>query len=177
MKAQFWSFDVIFAVVIFSVSLTILAFAWYNVSTQLSISVGGGSYTMQLQADQLASELGSAGFPSNWQADINASSPGSLRNVAAGLAQSSYSGSLSMQKIYALMAISNYNYTYSQEFLGVGYDYYITIEGGQYNISIGKNPLTSGALTIFLSKRSAFLNGIPVHITVYIWSNEKTNYG
>ena len=38
MKMQFWSFDVIFAIVIFSVAITILAFTWYDINNQLSLA-------------------------------------------------------------------------------------------------------------------------------------------
>ncbi|MCL5093008.1 MAG: hypothetical protein M1128_00895, partial [Candidatus Marsarchaeota archaeon] len=56
-KAQFWSFDVIFAIVIFTISLTILAYTWFNINNELALAYGNGGTIMELQAQTLAHTL------------------------------------------------------------------------------------------------------------------------
>ena len=177
LRAQFWSFDVIFSVVIFSVALTILSLAWFNISNQLSLSSGNTDYIMQLQAEQLSQNLLGTGSPVNWETDLQPNHPSSWVGIAFGLSAAPGSANLSTAKIYSLIGMAGTNYTDSQQALGVGYNYYIDITGGPYNITIGENPLTSGAVTVFVSKRSAFLNKVPVTLDVYIWSNQKANLG
>ncbi|MCL5430072.1 MAG: hypothetical protein M1504_01175 [Candidatus Marsarchaeota archaeon] len=171
-KAQFWSFDVIFAIVIFSIAITIVGVAWYNINNQLSLSYGNGATIMELQAKSLIQGLFSVGSPSDWQAAVNTTNTLTWYNVSAGFASEPLSSNLSMGKIYTLMAISNYNYQQSKMALGIGYDYYITINGGIFNITMGKNPALNGAVTVYVEKRSAFINGEPVKVTAMVWTNQ-----
>ena len=80
-KAQFWSFDLVFAMVIFMSAITILAITWLNISNQLSISTGGITTLMQLQAQQIGQNLVSQGTPGNWEGLVNTSAPASFRSV------------------------------------------------------------------------------------------------
>ncbi len=169
--AQFWSFDAIFAIIIFMSAITILSIAWLDVSNQLSIASGGTSYIMQLQAQGVAQNLLSAGSPSNWQAIVVLHSVSAWTSVGIGLASSPGSSSLSGAKLYALQSMVNYNYSGAGQALGTTYNYYITISGSSLNITLGENPTMNGAVTTFLSRRSAFLNGAPVQIEVFVWSS------
>ena len=176
LKAQFWSFDVIFAVVIFSVAITILAFTWFNVNNQLSLSYGSGTTLMQLQAQALSQTIFSTGSPSNWQTRINTTNTLTWSAVSVGLMSTSGTANLSTNKVYTLLSMSNYNYQATKQSLGVAYDYFITIRnnplyGAGLNITIGKNPTKNRALTVFVEKRSAFINGIPVALNITLWTN------
>ncbi len=174
-RGQFWSFDAIFAVVIFMSAITILSIAWLDVSNQLSIASGGTSYIMQLQAQGVAQNLVSAGSPSNWQATLVPNSIGTWSSVGVGLALSPGSSTLSGAKLYALQSMVNYNYSMAGQSLGTTYNYYITISSSSLNITMGENPTTNGAVTTFLSRKSAFLNGAPVQIEVLIWSSSQSS--
>lgn len=176
-KAQFWSFDIVFAMVIFMSAITILAITWLNISNQLSISNGGIITLMQLQAQQVGQNLASQGTPGNWYSLVNASLPSTYSNIAAGLASSQGSSSLSSQKLYTLLSMVNENYSDAGLAFGATYDYYIIIKGGPFNITMGRNPITNGAVTTFINKRSAFINGIPVTISVYLWSSSSSAAG
>jgi hypothetical protein len=177
LKAQFWSFDVIFAVIIFSFAITILAFTWFNISNQLSISSGNGTGIMQLQLQSLVQNLLTPGVPSNWQSTINTTNPSTWSSVSIGLASAQGSYLLSSNKVYALMSIANgKNYQMTKQMLGVGFDYYITIKsnsdlGSGIDINIGRNPSDNGALTVYVDKAYANMNGIPVTIQVALWTN------
>ncbi len=169
-KAQFWSLDAIFAVVIFLAAMAILTITWFNVSSQLALATSGNSYIMQLQAQQVAQNLLSTGSPANWQFVVNPASVSTWSGVGAGLASSQGSSSLSPAKLYALQSMVNYNYSDAGPALGTTFNYYITILGGPYNITMGSNPNTGNSLTTFVSKKSAFINGVGVQIQVFIWS-------
>lgn len=171
LKAQFWSFDVIFAMVIFTIALTILGFTWYNVNNQLALSYGTGAILAQLQTHTLAQNLMSTGYPTSWFSIVNTTNTMTWSNVSIGLALAPTSSNLSISKIYALSAMTSNNYQATKQDLGVGYDYYVTIVGGAYNISIGKNPATNDALTVYIEKRSALLKGTPVIVQAIVWTN------
>lgn len=179
LKAQFWSFDVVFAIVIFSFAITILAFTWFNISNQLSLGYGGGSQIMQLQLQSVMQNLLSPGIPSNWQSSINTTNPSTWSGILVGLASSQGSYSLSSSKIYSLISIANYNssdYQATKQIIGTGFDYYITIKsvsdvGSGVDINIGSNPQANGALTEYVDKEYANLNGIPVVVQVVLWTN------
>ena len=175
-KAQFWSFDVIFALVIFSVALTILTFTWYNINNQLSLAYGGGDTILQLQAKSLASGILSTGAPSNWQSIANTVNTVTWRNISIGLASAPLSSNLSSSKLYAMISMENYNYPATKQLLGMAFDYYIMITsnpttGAGLNITIGSNPQTNGARTTYVERRSAFINGVPVSIKIIAWTN------
>lgn len=176
LKGQFWSFDVIFAVVIFSIAITILAFTWFNVNNQLALSYNNGGTLLQLQAQSLSQQLMSPGSPSNWQSVVNTTNTLTWGNLSAGLANGIGSTSLSSDKIAALSSMANYKYQSSKAPLNLAFDYYITIKsnpnnGAALNISIGRSPTLGKALSVFPEKRSAFLDGVPVTVDIYTWSN------
>jgi len=179
LKAQFWSFDVVFAIIIFSFAITILAFTWFNISNQLSLSYGSGSEIMQLQLQSVMQNIMSPGIPSNWQSSINATNQSTWVGVLAGLGSAQDSYSLSPSKIYSLISVANYNasdYQATKQMLGTGFDYYITIEstsnvGAGVDINIGSNPANNGALTEYVDKEYANLNGVPVVVQVELWTN------
>lgn len=170
-RAQFWSFDVIFAIVIFTIALTILGFTWYSVNNQLSLSYGGGTEIAQLQTHALAQEMLSTGYPTSWYSMVNTTNTLTWSNVSIGLAMAPSSSNLSISKIYAFSAMTSNNYQATKQELGIGYDYYITIVGGPYNITIGRNPNTYGALTVYVQRSSAILRGTPVVVETLVWTN------
>lgn len=176
-KAQFWSFDVIFAVIIFSFAITILAFTWFNISNQLSLGYGNGSGIMQLQLQSLVQNLMSPGIPNNWQSTVNTTNPSTWTGILAGLSNSQGSYSLSSSKIYTLASMANgNNYQATKQVLGVGFDYYITIRssssmGSGINVNIGSNPATKGALTVYVDRVYATMNGVPVTVQIVLWTN------
>ncbi len=171
LKAQFWSIDVIFAVLIFTIALTILGFTWYNVNNQLALSYGSGSIIAQLQVHTLAQNLLSPGSPAGWTSSVNTTNSLTWANVSIGLSTSASSTNISVSKLYTFMSMANNNYQATKQELGIGYDYYITITGGQFNIAIGSNPATGSALTVYVEKRNAVLSGTPVIMKVILWTN------
>lgn len=171
LKAQFWSFDVIFAMLIFGVALTVLAYTWYNINNQLSLSYGNGGIIMQMQAQALAQNLVSQGTPASWTGSVNTTNTLTWSNVSVGIGSSQTGTNLSIKKIYTLLSMTQTNYQATKQLLGIGYDYYIIISGGGINITIGENPITNSALTIYVEKRSAFLQSTPVTVTVELWTN------
>lgn len=176
LKAQFWSFDVIFAIVIFSFAITVLAFTWFNINNQLSLSYGNGTGILQLQLQSLTQNIFSPGIPNNWQSIVNTTNTSTWRGFAIGLTSAQGSYSLSPNKVYTLISMSNRNYQASKQVLGVGFDYYITIKsnsniGSGVNMTIGKSPFNSGALTVYVSKVSATMNGAPVMVQLMLWTN------
>ncbi len=169
-KAQFWSFDALFAIMIFSVAVTILALTWLNISNELSLSSSNQGFIMQLQAQDVAQSLVSPGSPANWQSTINLTNPSSWIDDGVGLG-SSQGSSLSTTKLYALQSMVSYNYSAAGPALGTEFNYYITMNGGPFNVTMGDNPTTNNAVTTFLSRKSGVINGVPVKIVVYIWSS------
>jgi hypothetical protein len=175
-KGQFWSFDVIFAVIIFSFAITILAFTWYSINSQLSLGYSNGSNIMQQQLRSLSQSLLSPGVPAYWQGTVDTTNSLTWGGVYAGLAQNQSGAALSPAKVYALLSMSNEDYQATKQLLGVGYDYYITIKsiprtGSGINISIGSSPFNKGALTIYVANRNAVINGMPVNMRVLLWTN------
>ncbi|MDE1870796.1 MAG: hypothetical protein KGI06_00975 [Candidatus Micrarchaeota archaeon] len=174
-KAQFWSFDVIFAMIIFSFAITVLAYTWFNLSSELAIGYGNGSGIMQLQLKSLSRSLLSEGYPGNWQSIENSTDSATWAGLSVGLANADGSYSLSPDKVYALASMSNSNYEATKEALGTGFDYYIRISGDPQasgmNISIGRNPLGGAPLTEYVSREYATMSGAPVSVTIILWTN------
>jgi len=170
-KAQFWSFDVIFAMVIFILALTILGFTWYGVNNQLALGYSGSTVIAQLQAHSLAQNLMSTGYPANWQSIINTTNTSTWTNTSVGLGRSASGANISTKKLYTLMSMANQNYQATKFELGISYEYYISIYGGLIDINIGRNPNDYHALTTYVEKRGAFLGGIPVTVQVMVWTN------
>lgn len=174
-KAQFWSFDIIFAIVIFTVAMTILAYTWYNIDNQLALSYGSGTETMQFETQVLAERMLTPGTPADWNALVNTSDVSTWKDISVGLITSSNSSTISPQKVYTLMAMANYNnsdYQATKPVMGIGYDYYITITGKDVNIRIGENPATHNALTTYVYKTRAVFGTEPVLMKVIVWTNE-----
>ncbi len=81
MRAQFWSFDVIFAVVIFGTALVLLTFVWTSISNQYSLSYGLGSANLQAQLQSLQNRILGPGTPSNWNSVLNVSNTMTWSNI------------------------------------------------------------------------------------------------
>ncbi len=78
-----------------------------------------------------------------------------------------------MSKLYALVAMSNYNPEATEQPLGIGYNYYIIIDGKNINIRIGRSPL-GRSLTTYVARSSSILSGQPVQVEVILWTAEPT---
>jgi hypothetical protein len=173
-KAQFWSVDIVFAIVIFTIAITILAYTWFNINQQLSLSYSNDGFIMQLQAAKLTNELFTPGFPTYWQNIDNTTKTNTWNGTSIGLVGTAGSADFISNKIYTLQGMSNDNYSLVQQFLGVSYNFYIIISTSSYNITIGENPITNGALTVYLNQRSALVDGTPAIVYVYLWSNQRS---
>lgn len=174
MKAQFWSFDVIFAMVIFSSALLLIAFAWLGESNQFSLSYSLGTQTMQAQAESLQARILMQGTPPSWNSVVNVINTTTWANMSIGLG-TGINGQLSPSKIMTLMAMSNYNlttYEATKTLLGVGYDYYIVINSTNATISLGRVPYLYSPYAITVVRQSAILNGIPVTMQILVWTNK-----
>lgn len=176
-RAQFWSFDLIFAVVIFSVGLTVLGFTWYSVSSQLALSYGSGSSVFQLRSDSFTQSVLSQGSPSTWYSIVNTTNTLTWRNITIGISASQNSTALSAAKIDALESMASYNYTATKQPLDAPYEYFIVITSSTYysngiNITVGENPIGKKAVTVNVETRSGVLNGVPVTVTVELWTNQ-----
>ncbi len=170
LKGQFWSFDVIFATIVFSVVIVILAFTWNNVGNQLASSYGNSAEIMQTEAIYLSKSIMSPGYPVNWMSDINTTNPSTWANTSIGLTNTHGSTAISTAKLYAFIAMANSNYQDTKAALGIGYDYYIRITNSNLNISIGENPNTNGGRDVYTYTELASLNGQPVVVEVEVWS-------
>ncbi len=175
MKAQFWSLDLVFAMVIFGFAVSILAYTWFNISAQLSSAYSGAAPIMQLQAQTLAQDLMSPGAPANWQSIVNTGSSQSWGNVSIGIVSSTGSSAISPAKLNALYLMSVTDYQALKLPLGLGFDYFITVATVPSSTSavttvIGRDPNANGALTVYTQRISAALNGAPVVVTVEVWT-------
>ncbi len=172
--------DLIFAVVIFSFTITIVGVVWLHISNGLSTSYGNTPGVMFMQAGAMSDILLSTGAPADWQSVVNANSLATWKGIAPGIETTSGQVQISQPKLYALIAMANSNYTATKPLFGIGNDYYIIITSpgsGIGNITIGRNPLASNASTIFVDRRSATLSGNPVWVDVMIWSNSTSGAG
>ncbi|MDE1873686.1 MAG: hypothetical protein KGI04_01020 [Candidatus Micrarchaeota archaeon] len=179
MKAQFWSFDVIFAMIIFGSALILLTFVWVNISGQYSTAYGLGLQTMQAQLQSLQGRVLTRGTPQNWNSAINVTNTLTWSNVSIGLGTGSGS-QLSPGKIAALAAMSNYNtltYESTKQLLGVGYDWYIAINSSNSTLAMGLYPYTRNPYAIQVARQSAVLNGVPVSVLIIIWTNKSFGVG
>lgn len=174
MKAQFWSFDVIFAMVIFSSALLLITFAWLGESNQFALSYSLGTQTMQAQAESLQSRILTQGTPPSWNSVVNVINTTTWANMSIGLG-TGINGQLSPNKVMTLMAMSNYNlttYQATKALLGVGYDYYIVINSTNSTISLGRVPYLYSPYAITAVRQTAILNGIPVTMQILVWTNK-----
>ncbi len=179
MRAQFWSFDIIFAIVIFSVALTLLVYTWYNVNNQLSLVYGNGASIMQLEVQGLSRSILTEGSPPYWNSMVNTSNPSTWSGISVGLATGPHTAELSQSKLYTLMAMAanSTGYQETKQVLGIGYDYYIAISGGGINVSIGENPATGGSLTTYVNSEHAFIGSTPVKVQVEVWTSQPFGVG
>ena len=173
MKGQFWSFDVIFAIIIFSVVLVIITLSWNNISNQISLSYGNNAELMQIQAASLARTLLLPGTPTSWNTEVNTTNTITWSNLTIGLTDNIGDNNISSSKLYTFIAMANYNYSDTKSALGIGYDYYITISNEEMNITIGENPNTYNALDVYSYRESGSLNNMPVMIDVMLWTSQK----
>jgi len=176
MKGQFWSVDMIFAIVIFSGAIVLLSIAWTGINSQFSSSYSFNIGIMQLELNGLLNRLQGPGTPQNWNQIITANSVSTWGNTSIGL-ESQASGPISTAKLFALAGMANTNYQAAKQPLGVGYDYYITITSqNQYNITIGRNPFNGNATAIQTATVPVVLdNGQAASMTVILWTN--TTFG
>ena len=177
MKAQFWSIDMIFAIVIFSGAIILLSFVWTSINGQFSSTYGYSIGIMQIQLNNLLQRLQTPGSPQNWNSMISVNTVSTWANVSVGLESSSGGGVLSRNKLLALMAMVNNNYQATKQSMGVGYDYYITLSSqGQYNISMGLSPFLQNATAIQTATVPVVLdNGQAAQMRVIVWTN--TTFG
>jgi hypothetical protein len=177
MKGQFWSIDMVFAIVIFTGGILLLSYIWSNINSQFSTSYGFSIGIMQLQLNGLLQRLQTEGSPHDWNSMISANSVSTWSNVSVGLESSQASGVLSRNKLLTLMSMSNNNYQSTKQVLGIGYDYYITISSqGQYNMSIGLSPFQKNATAIQTATVPVVLDdGQAATMRVIVWTN--TTFG
>lgn len=177
MKGQFWSIDMIFAIVIFSGGIILLSIVWFGINSQFASSYSDTIGIMQTQLDSLVSRLQAPGSPADWNSAISISSPGTWENVSMGFGSSSDPGTMSLSKIFALEAMSSTSYQSTKQGLGIGFDYYITIlSPGAYNISIGLSPFSNNATSIQTATVPVVLStGQPASMRVIVWTN--TTFG
>ena len=177
MKVQFWSFDVIFAMVIFGVSLTLITYVWYNISNQYAIASGLGVASMQAQMRGMQESMLLPGAPSNWNSVLNVSNTLSWRNISVGLGTGGGSA-ISNSKVQSLFAFSSYNamtYQATKSLLGVGYDYYIRISARNVSMVMGRNPIAYNAVTVQVSDMPVLIDGRLADLHMELWTN--TTFG
>lgn len=174
MKAQFWSFDVIFAMAIFGTALALITFAWSSMSGQLSSTYGLGLQNMQAQLRSLQNRILTTGTPQDWASQVNISNTSTWSNVSIGLGTGSGS-ELSLSKIYTLEAMTNHNstsYQATKQLVSVGYDYYITVEVGNVTLAMGSYPFNKDPYAVQVATRYAAVDGMPATIQIMVWTNK-----
>jgi hypothetical protein len=173
MKAQFWSFDVIFAIVIFGSAIMILSFVWTGISNQYFLSYGMGTVNLQAQLQSLQNRILGPGTPPTWNSALNVSNTLTWSNVSIGLGTGNGTA-LSQNKVMTFMAMSDHNataYQATKSLLGVGYEYYITISGSNLTISFGASPYSNKPTAMQVAAQVATLNGAPVTMKIMVWTN------
>ena len=178
-KAQIWSLDIIFAIVIFSFTITLLALTWLHVSGNLSITYAGTSDIMSAQEKSFSYSLMSAGSPLDWAGTVNTLNVSTWSGITPGIGSGT---AISTYKLDTLMSMVNHNYTDVKAAFGTAYDYYVTIKGsssgpGYLNISFGLNPANLNATSVFVNKVSSSVNGVPVTVSVILWTNSSQAIG
>lgn len=181
MKLQFLSFDAIFAIVIFTFAVSMLAFVWYTINSQASISTGTSIQSMQLQLESLSDKILGPGYPSNWYSTIDTSNTLTWANISAGIGNG-LGGGISNVKLATLSSMANGNYLATKSILGVQFDYYITITSKNYNFAIGKKPKAqSGSalngVTEQVTNKQVVINGQGANMQIFIWTNSSFGIG
>ncbi len=175
MKAQFWSFDAVFGIVVFIFGIILLSYIWTTISNSYATSSSNDAGMMQSELTQLNSILFYQGTPSNWNSAINVSNTLTWNNISIGISNSYGNSSISDKKLMAFVAMSNTNYQLTKEELGVAYDYYINISTATFNIRIGRNPQSYNATSISVLNEPILVNGAHAHAEILIWTN--TSFG
>ena len=170
MKAQFWSFDILFAIIIFVFAMVILTYVWTNISGQFSLATSGNLQHLQSQLQSLSTSIYSQGQPADWNASVDVGSPSAWQNISVGLGNGTY-GSFSSNKITTLESLSSANYQDLKPALGIAYNYYITILNGGNTIGIGMNPAYMNATSVQSVTLPAVLNGNAIQVRIELWSN------
>ena len=171
MKGQYFSFDAIIATVIMVLAATSLLAYWYGAQAVLDSRTG----SMYSDSLRIAGSLLSPGSPSNWadQPDLS-----SVKQI--GLSDD-FSNKLNRSKIEKLSATVGVfsspplppNYSAVGNILRSPAEYYIVIERTDGNSTIG--PYTIGyrypanAREVVIAHRGASIDGIPVHLRVFLW--------
>ncbi|MDE1827795.1 MAG: hypothetical protein KGH65_01400 [Candidatus Micrarchaeota archaeon] len=181
MKLQFLSFDAIFAIVIFTFAVSLLAFIWYTVNSQLSIGSGNSVQSMQLQLEGVSEKILGSGYPQNWYSNVDTSNTLTWANISVGLGNG-VSGAISISKLATFASMANGNYLYTKPLLGVGYDYYIVISTANYHMTIGKKPAAQigsalNGVTLQSTSKSVTINGQPGNMQIFIWTNSSFGIG
>ncbi len=158
----------IFAIIIFATAITIMAYVWYNISNQLSLSYGFGPELINFETQAFSQSILTPGYPYNWQAIINPSNISTWKNINIGIGNGS---GLSLSKIYAFQSMANKNYRATKPLLGLAFDYYIMIYNNNINITIGMNPSNSKPLSINVVTVASSINGQPVTVKILVWSS------
>jgi hypothetical protein len=175
MRAQFWSFDAIFAIVIFGVTITIMAFVWTGINSQFALTYGFGMTNMQAQLQGLQARIVSQGAPEEWNFIVDPTNTLTWTNMSVGLGTGNGTA-LSLNKMMTLMAMANHNstaYQTTKPLLGVGYDYYITIYyQGNLTVPIGLSPSGLSPTAIQVATQSATIGGVPVRMQILVWTNK-----
>jgi hypothetical protein len=163
--------DMIFAIVIFSIAILLLTYAWFSISQQFSITYTNTLSNMQTNAQQLSNRLVTTGSPASWYYSMDPSNLSTWTNMSIGFAEINGSA-LSSAKIAKLEAASQVNYQASKQLLGVNYNYYIQIYSPQlYNYTIGLNPSLYNATTVVVSSTPIIMdNGVPATLKVILWT-------
>jgi len=181
MKLQFLSFDAIFAIVIFTFAVSLMAFVWYTINSQAAISTGTSIQSMQLQLESVSEKMLGSGYPINWQSNVDASNSLTWANISAGIGNG-FSGTISYQKATTLAAMANGNYLATKPLLGVAFDYYITIKSASYYVAIGKKPAAQSGtalngVTQQVTNKAVTINGQPANMQIFIWTNSSFGIG
>ncbi|MEM0201023.1 MAG: hypothetical protein QXD23_01310 [Candidatus Micrarchaeaceae archaeon] len=175
MKAQFWSFDAVFGIILFIFGLIILTYAWITISNNYSSVSSNNAGSMQSELTKLNYIIFYSGTPSNWDSIINVSNTLTWSGISVGLGTLSNNKDLSENKLMSFLAMSNTNYSLTKEALGISYDYYINISSKNFNLEIGKNPIPLSPTSINVVSEPVIVNGYPAKLTLEVWTN--TTFG
>lgn len=181
MKLQFLSFDAIFAIVIFTFAVSLLAFIWYTINSQISVASGTNYENMQLQLESLSERILGTGYPVGWYSKIDASNGQTWSNISIGIG-TGIPGQISSAKLATFASMANGNYLATKQLVGVSFDYYIVISSANYHLAIGKVPirLSGGSLpgvTQQVTTKSVTVNGQPATMQLYVWTNSSFGIG
>jgi hypothetical protein len=175
MKAQFWSFDAVFGIILFILGLIILTYAWITISNGYSSVSSNNAGSMQSELTKLNYLIFYPGNPSNWDSVINVSNPTTWSGISAGFGRLSNPNDLSQSKLLSFWAMSNINYSLTKETLGISYDYYINISSNNFNLDLGRNPVSFNPTSIDVVSEPVIINGYPAKLTLEVWTN--TTFG